>query len=59
MVGHDAVNGHSLETEGGIGRRRREPHSWVLNGVTMDIVLEKMDGRIEVIRVDVTGAGLP
>jgi len=31
----------------------------VLNGVTMDIVAEKTDGRIEAIRVDVPGAGLP
>jgi len=31
----------------------------VLNGVTMDIVVEKTDGRIEAIRVDVPGAGLP
>jgi hypothetical protein len=31
----------------------------VLNWVTMDIVVEKTDGRIEAIRVDVTGAGLP
>jgi len=31
----------------------------VLNEVTMDIVSEKTDGRIEAIRVNVTGAGLP
>ena len=31
----------------------------MLNGVTMDIVAEKTDGRIEAIRVDVPGAGLP
>jgi len=31
----------------------------VLNGVTMDTRAEKTDGRIEAIRVDVRGAGLP
>jgi len=31
----------------------------VLNGVTMGTMAEKTDGRIEAIRVDVPGAGLP
>jgi hypothetical protein len=31
----------------------------VLNGVTMDTVIEKTEGRIEAIRVDAPGAGLP
>jgi len=41
-------------------RRERGTGRWqVLNGVTMGTMAEKTDGRIEAIRVDVPGAGLP